>query len=278
MVTIMKYKIGKISRLLNLSTEGIRFYEKNGIVAPKKELYSSTRYYDVWDIHILMRARAYRRLGFSIQEIYDVIHSGDIPLLTDALSNKERLIEEEIIEKMNLLKRNREIKSMVTDAEKMLNKYRIEFSPHILRFNTQNCNALINEPRRHLLASEWISHAPFTFTSAIFPKDEILSNGKGYFLGFGIGDDYARYLNITPNNYIHRLPAHLSVFTVFASSSDSLLSPARLAGALDVIQNSGLELAGDAFSIVINFHKTKDIYRNYHLVWLPVKDHTKDSD
>lgn len=213
-----------------------------------------------------MRARAYRRLGFSIQEIYDVIHSGSVRLLVDSLSDKETLIEKDIIEKMNLLKRSREIKHLIADAEKMLNAYRIEFSPPILRFNTQDKYSLINDPQRRLLASEWISHSPFTFTSGLFPRDEILSKGAGYSLGFGIGEDYAHYLNITPYKYIQRLPAQLSVFTVFTSNSESILSSARLSGALDFIQRNGFELADDAFSIVINFHKTEGLYRNYHLV------------
>lgn len=41
----MRYKIGDLARLFNLSTESIRHYERQGLIHPQKAEGSSYRYY-----------------------------------------------------------------------------------------------------------------------------------------------------------------------------------------------------------------------------------------
>ncbi len=49
----MRYKIGDIARLFNLSTESIRHYERQGLIHPQKAEGSSYRYYQAWDMAVL---------------------------------------------------------------------------------------------------------------------------------------------------------------------------------------------------------------------------------
>ena len=49
-----QYKIGDISRLFNLSSEMIRYYEKMGIIDPIRDEKNGYRYYSIFDIYILL--------------------------------------------------------------------------------------------------------------------------------------------------------------------------------------------------------------------------------
>ena len=60
----MEYTIGQISRLLGLSIEGIRNYEKSGIIRSKRTEASNYRKYSYLEITSLIRARMYRSLCF----------------------------------------------------------------------------------------------------------------------------------------------------------------------------------------------------------------------
>ncbi|MDF2921633.1 MAG: helix-turn-helix transcriptional regulator, MerR family [Paenibacillaceae bacterium] len=267
----MKYKIGDISKLLGMSTEGLRYYEESGIITPKKVASSKFRYYDVWDLHILVRARAYKRLGFSLREIDDIVNSKKEVKITDMLLEKEKKLEEEVIHSLNLLKRTRQIKEMYADTPGMIYQYRLEHCPGIYRINTQDRYALINDPSVRSLANEWIDKAPFVFSSGLFPREELEAQGMHYHLGFGIEEQYAAYLHVEENQYVKRHPSRLCVHTVLPSSSDTVLSPERLSGAMEYIHSQGLQLAGDAFSMAIDFHKVGQIFKNLHRVWLPVQ-------
>ncbi|MBR3375918.1 MAG: MerR family transcriptional regulator, partial [Firmicutes bacterium] len=45
----MQYKIGDVARILGISTDLLRYYEKKGVVTPTKDKQNDYRYYDAWD-------------------------------------------------------------------------------------------------------------------------------------------------------------------------------------------------------------------------------------
>jgi len=268
----MLYKIGDIAQLLGISTEGLRYYEECGIITPKKREGSSCRYYDTWDIHILVSARSYRSLGFSLQEISDIINSKgsmDIPAMLDA---KEKELEEAILCNLNLIIKNAQIKTMFQEYQTMEDRYRIENSPGIYRISTQDEYTLITSPATSSLAHQWIGKAPFVFTCILLPKEELEKCGGKFSVGFGIDEKYADYLKVEQDDYVRYFPPRRCVYTTIQSSSDIIFSSAKLAGAMAYIHSQGLKLADDALSLVFNFHKKGEIYRNVHRVWLPIDD------
>jgi len=268
----MLYKIGDVAQLLGISTEGLRYYEECGIVTPKKREGSSFRYYDAWDIHILVSARSFRSLGFSLKEISDIINSKesmDIPAMLDA---KEKELEETILLNQNLLKRNAQIRTMFREYHSMEYQYRIENSPGIYWITTQDEYSLITSPAVCSLAHQWIIKAPFVFTCILLPKEELEKGGDKFSVGFGIDEKFADYLKIEQNDAVSYFPPRRCVVTTIPSSSDIIFSPAHLSGAMAYIHSQGLKLADDAFSMVFNFHKEGPTFKDVHCVWLPIAD------
>lgn len=48
----MEYKIGEVSKILNISKEMIRYYEKQGILKPSRKEDNNYRTYSVMDVFI----------------------------------------------------------------------------------------------------------------------------------------------------------------------------------------------------------------------------------
>lgn len=84
--------------------------------------------------------RAYKRIGFSLQQISDILNEASPQDMTGLLGEKEREIEDTIIYNINLLNRTRQIKGMFQEAEEASGGYRLELSPEIYRINTQECS------------------------------------------------------------------------------------------------------------------------------------------
>lgn len=64
--------------MLWLSTEAIRFFEKQGLVTPVRDRENGYRMYEVGDHNILMRARGYSRFGFTVTESAKLISGCDL--------------------------------------------------------------------------------------------------------------------------------------------------------------------------------------------------------
>ena len=266
----MIYKIGEVARLLGMTAEGIRYYEDSGIITPQKGN-SNVRYYNVWDIHMLIRARSYRRIGFSLSQISDLINSHEKFDLDATLTKSENDIEAEIIHKFNMLQYIRQIKNMVITAPKMVGKYRLEYSPAIYRIEVQEEHDLNTSQPYETFIREWIAKVPFVFSSALISKSDLEEECNHYTIGFAIESEYSDYLKITENNYVRYFPEKLCINTTIPSNSGEQFSINKLKDAIRYIRSQGLSLAGDVFSRIVMIHKDGEVYVNLHQFWFPVK-------
>ena len=71
----MKYKIGEVARLLGVSIEAIRFFEKRGLINPTRDEISGYRMYSAAELNVLMRIRGYAKCGFTLAETASLIEA-----------------------------------------------------------------------------------------------------------------------------------------------------------------------------------------------------------
>ena len=86
----MKYHIGLISKLLGLSAEGIRLYERGGIVRSRREGGGGYSFYERPDIVSLMLAMSYRGCGFTLGEAESLVNTVDPAFVADSLRRRAR--------------------------------------------------------------------------------------------------------------------------------------------------------------------------------------------
>ena len=87
----MRYKIGDVARILGISTDLLRYYEKKGVVTPQKDKTNDYRYYDTWDINFLIDCLWYKRFGFGIPQVAYMVtdcYHGDLISLLDEKSDQ----------------------------------------------------------------------------------------------------------------------------------------------------------------------------------------------
>lgn len=94
------YKVGEAADLVGLSVNGVRYYERKGIVNPIHE--GAYRYYDIVSLSELMRATNFRDMGFSISDTRTLTHCKDKDILMQTLQKRRTEIKTEI-EKLELL-------------------------------------------------------------------------------------------------------------------------------------------------------------------------------
>lgn len=84
--------IGDVARAVGISAKMIRYYEQTGLIPPARRNASGYRTYAPADVHRLQFIRRARELGFSMNEIGDLLslwndksrHSADVKRLAQA--------------------------------------------------------------------------------------------------------------------------------------------------------------------------------------------------
>lgn len=125
----MEYKIGEVSKMLNISKEMIRYYEKKGALTPSRQLDNNYRTYNTMDIFLLMEIVRYQALDFGIKEISDLLSNHYMEKYANHLYEQYKKIDEEIRKKELLKERIKELEERAITSQFNVNHYWIKSLP-----------------------------------------------------------------------------------------------------------------------------------------------------
>lgn len=91
----MKYRIGDVSRILGISDQMIRYYEKCGVIQPERSGDGRYRYYTDMDVFLLFEAMKYKEWDINIGDIASMISDNYYTALIQRLSAFEKKLDEE---------------------------------------------------------------------------------------------------------------------------------------------------------------------------------------
>lgn len=111
----MEYNIKEVSNILNISREMIRYYEKKGMISPKRKEENNYRSYDTMDIFFLMEAIQYQGWNINIKSIRGLKEENYYNQIVDYLVKYYNELIKDIDYKTLLLDRI----NQVTDRNKM---------------------------------------------------------------------------------------------------------------------------------------------------------------
>lgn len=92
----MRWAIGEVAQLFDISTDTLRYYEKAGLLTAHKDKSNGYRYYSYNDIVLLMDILLLRNMELPVADIRQVITQMDIGDIENLLYENERLIEARI--------------------------------------------------------------------------------------------------------------------------------------------------------------------------------------
>ena len=116
----MKYKIGDVARILGVSPDILRYYEKKGVVTPMKGENNDYRYYDAWDINFLMDCLRFKNFGFSIDQVADIVRIPSVAELDGMLEAKEDELRAAIARAQLQIKRLEEHRRDLAEIDRLL--------------------------------------------------------------------------------------------------------------------------------------------------------------
>ena len=86
----MRYRIGDVSKMLKISDQMIRYYEKCGVIQPERSEDGKYRYYTDMDIFLLLEAMKYKELDINIADFGRMVNSRFYDLLVEKLDDYEK--------------------------------------------------------------------------------------------------------------------------------------------------------------------------------------------
>lgn len=278
----MKYKIGDMAKILGISPDLLRYYEKKGVVSPVKDRNNDYRYYDTRDTNFLVDCLFYKNFGFSIEETSELVRSCSIDEISGRFLENETQLEESIRRQQLLLRRSQEYRRSIARISDHLGRCSFDRRPACIYYINRHNQEFDTAPDLGRVTRQWLKYLPFSRRSFIVPMEALLSpdSREEFQWGFSLSQEYAGLLGASAQPPVVALSDTRCVYTVF-SNPDSAFSPRFFGYAMDFIRAQGLRLCGDVFgNLLVSANEAGPLaitpgtpqITGYFEAWLPVTD------
>lgn len=231
------YSVGKVSMLFGLSLNGLKMYEKKGIVQPQRKSGSGYRDYSYEDIMLLFGAKKCRSFGYSVKDTLDFEQQGDLEGVSKMLDEQERELRRGIVLMDMKLGAIAEMKSLLINISDKLDICGVETFPAFYRTEFSRDGAMDISPERAAWFNHCLEYLPFIFVS------DRLENGVTYG-GFKIDERWSNFFDIRENARIRRYPSRRCLKTIISSGEHT---PAEGVSAIRTFSEKENIPIGDSF-------------------------------
>jgi DNA-binding transcriptional MerR regulator len=261
----MGYRIGEVAGFLDITPDTIRFYEKEGIIRPKKNPLNGYREYSFEDITRLSDILFYRNVDFSIGDIRQIVNGISSEDMLTMIREKEQDIKKTLAFYRKLLIKMQTWEKLHQEALDYENKYEIRpMPPSYHKHAYKDKDALgIQELNKSIPVSpEDVYFVTLSFRCSLEGKDT-----EHY---FALDTEYAQGLDVDFSVSEQDMESHSKcLFTVCKYQEDlgQMLAPA-----VSYLKRQGLAPEGRAYGRqnVVTYDKEKIV--EHYRIYIPLKE------
>lgn len=266
----MQYKIGDVARILGISTDLLRYYEKKGVVTPTKDKQNDYRYYDAWDINFLIDCLWYKNFGFSISQVAYMVSDCCYMDLIPLLEEKQDELMDSIHQQELLLHRLTQHREQVLRVRNSMGKCEIAQSPEVICYLNRYDTAYDNSSEMQQLSKQWLRLMPFLQRYFEMPLEPGGRHAQHYAWGFSLETEYIDELSVSVKPPVVHQPSVPCIHSTFKSSGKNAFSPKHINYLFDYADEKGYIASGNARGNLVCSILEEGLNTGYFEVWLPV--------
>lgn len=267
----MRYKIGDVAKILGISTDLVRYYEKKGVVAPEKGQNNNYRYYDTWDINFLIDCLWYKNFGFSIDEIAGIESDSTYDGLLDCLSSKSEEIEEAAHRYAMLHERLLLQQETMQKIRGLLNRCEVTEGPDFIYYLNRHNFEYESDSTLQTISRRWLQYMPFSTRYFECPANRSTGKGDDYSWGFSLDKHYVEEFHVQYSEPVVHVESQRCIHSAFKSSGKNAFSPRHMDYMYRYAKQNNLTPSGNAFGNLVCSVLDNGRLTGFFEAWLPIE-------
>lgn len=266
-----KCLIGDVAQLFNISSDTLRYYEKEGILAPKKDV-NGYRYYGMDDIIRIIDIMFYRGLDIAIKDIASITTSMDMGSIINIMNENEEIIAEKMKKLQKLQEKLKTAKQRFIAADQELGHYKIVATPDMkydLVHEQDHENIVEVMQRYKKINANWIDSLLF----AIYLDRDTLVEKKSFADSkYGIIVVNSKSSNLALKEQYHGFKSFMAkeyLYTVIRTTYDKKENE-YITQALKWLETNGRECIGDLIGRYLATSYEGQSTMDYYEIWIPI--------
>lgn len=254
----MKYRIHEIAKMLNISSQLLRYYEQNGLIAPSRDE-NGYRYYTPEDISLLTGILRYKNMGFSLDECKSLIYSCSLEETIEKQSRQYELYAWNLLKQQCILETSQERLEEWEKYREGNGKEVLEQSPDILRIT-------LNAPQKS--NKEIIDMMPISFICPLLD----LEHTEEIDWGFAIEKKYLEKLGLPVLQTYEHISGTQSLSFIAETIGNTYLSKDLFLQKKEELEKNGYHVKGKIWGKTIgNYLDNSQLHHRLHRFYIPVE-------
>ena len=259
-----QYTIHDVAALLDISTDAIRLYEKEGLVTPLRDPVNGYRYYQFDQIHRIMGISLYRQLDVGIAEIRELLEDDSFPDVCDHFAHYIEESEQEITRLNTRMEKLRFMKAHLESLNEGLDKYQIHILPKCYIVYHQDHALHLYKEIQKLITSPIFSFGNFCYRLQQDEAGQFTSKE----LEFIIREPM---FELTPwEKAASSLPSRESCQCLYTVKCTSDFSTWDMQEMLDYARENHIQCDNTAYAFYVYSLMQEDIIGDYYEIFLPI--------
>ena len=246
----MLYYSQDVANETGMTTEGLRYYEKKGLVRFEKDSKNGYRTYPIMQVPLLRMVKILNTYGVSLNEVESLIHSGENEAeeLSGILRQKCEEMEQKVWREQRILERLKEhnaILHRVVESPESLWFVRQEEMCYLEYYGAQRLrrdNALKEE------LSRWLAQMPITYPMPVLHREELEEDRPYCPAGVMVRRADMERLGLAEGKYTRRIAGGQFLCSISIQKEKERIQAKEAAQPLlEAVRDMNLRLAGDIF-------------------------------
>ena len=274
---MQRYRIGEVSKMVDVPVETIRFLEQKGLVSPEKNTETGYRFYSVWDINLILDYKKFRKIGFSSRETVDLVLDSSFADLLEQLDakRKEAAYLSHFYQAKALKLKN--FQSVLRNAPELVGKYYIMNRPEnyslFTRAHSGGNLKMTNARDTEGGFEEVTRNYPFVEHIYRLKKGELMlpEDQEEAEWGFTVKKYWADRVGIQLLPKMEHIRPVTALFTVITLDEQEYFTRSAAENALQYMEDHHYTLCGDILGVYIATVREGGRNVRYMELWMPIR-------
>lgn len=274
---MQRYRIGEVSKMVDVPVETIRFLEQKGLVSPEKNTETGYRFYSVWDINLILDYKKFRKIGFSSRETVDLVRDSSFADLLEQLDakRKEAAYLSHFYQAKALKLKN--FQSVLRNAPELVGKYYIMNRPEnyslFTRAHSGGNLKMTNARDTEGGFEEVTRNYPFVEHIYRLKKGELMlpEDQEEAEWGFTVKKYWADRVGIQLLPRMEHIRPVTTLFTVITLDEQEYFTRSAAENALQYMEDHHYTLCGDILGVYIATVREGGRNVRYMELWMPIR-------
>ena len=265
-----KFNISVLSKIVGIAPETVRHYERKGIGKP---LIQENKYrkYELHDLCILARARAYREYGFSLEEAREMMETMNIDYTLNNLEKRAENLENQIYKEISVLESIKKKVSEIKESYRDLGKISIRNRPAMYAVHTFHNGVPMVDSIEAGKAAKWYGKQTITFPIWEFSCDQFEKGDiKDYDVHMAVMADETRSPEVPISESVIRyFPSCTCLHTITLSDIADGWTEA-FKPIFEYMRTRGMHATGPILWQTVTGHASENVFMYCRNLYIPI--------